>query len=390
MKANTVTFYLLFSLSPCLLVCPAKAGTKPLILRTPDGGVQPQAAMDANGTLHLVYLKGNPAECDVFYVRWSPGSSQFSKPLRVNSQRGSAVAMGTIRGAQIALGKDQRVHVAWNGSMAAQPKAPNNGMPMLYARLDDSGQTFEPQRNLMQQTFNLDGGGTITADGKGNVYVAWHGRKVGSEQGEENRQVWVARSTDDGQTFARETLASPQPTGTCGCCGMRGFLDSKGTLRLLYRAASQKVNRDMFLLTSNDAGKTFDSALVQRWQINGCPMSSQAFAEGAGKVVAAWETKDQIYFTQFAVGSGKLSPLKAAPRTAKARKHPALAVAPSGEMLLAWTEGTGWNKGGALVWQVFDASGKPTSERGRINGGIPVWGLPAAAATPQGEFILIH
>jgi hypothetical protein len=59
-------------------------------------------------------------------------------------------------------------------------------------------------------------------------------------------------------------------------------------------------------------------------------------------------------------------------------------------MLLAWTEGTGWRKGGALAWQVFDRSGKPVGEVGRKAGAVPVWGLPAAVTSLGGDFMLFH
>lgn len=365
------------------------AGKSPTVLKTPNSGIQPQAVMDGTGVLHLVYFKGKDGGGDLFYVRRDPGK-EFSEPLRVNSQPGSAVAVGTIRGAQLTLGKDHRVHVAWNGSSTAQPRGPNDGAPMLYSRLADDGKTFEPQRNLMRQTFMLDGGGTVAADREGNVYVSWHALKVGSASGEENRQVWVARSTDDGKSFGQETLTSSQSSGVCGCCGMRAFLDSKGTLHLLYRSATQKSNRDMCLLSSSNQGKTFQRTLLQNWRIDKCPMSSEAFAEGVGGVVAAWDTDSQVYFSRMAPGTGKVSKPVGAPGAGKVRKHPALAVGPKGETVLVWTEGTAWNRGGALAWQVFDAAGKPTAEKGRLDGAIPVWGLPTVVAGTDGEIVVIH
>lgn len=244
-------------------------GKPPILLRTPNGGIQPQALTDARGVLHLVYLRGDPGEADVYYVRREAGSETFSAPIRVNSQPGSAIAIGTIRGAQIALGNNNRVHVAWNGNSKSLPKAPNNGVPMLYARLNDACTAFEEQRNLMRQTYMLDGGGTVAADAKGNVYVAWHGRKVGDmEPGEEHRRVWLARSTDEGKTFSQEEPASPDPTGACGCCGMRAFVAPDRTLYMLYRSASNKVNRDMYLLTSRDHGNSFRSERIHPWKID--------------------------------------------------------------------------------------------------------------------------
>jgi hypothetical protein len=242
------------------------AAARVTVLKTPNDGIQPQAVVDAKGTLHLIYFKGEAGAGDLFYVRRQAGKERFSDPIRVNSQPGSAVAVGTIRGGQIALGKGGRIHVAWNGS--GQVKAAR-GSPMLYARLKDSGAGFEEQRNLMQGTSVLDGGGTVAADDSGNVYVAWHALKTGGVRGEDHRQVWVARSADDGKTFSRETVAWAEATGACACCSLRAFADRKGSVYLLYRSANAGVNRDIYLLTSKDKGKSFRGALLHKWKVRG-------------------------------------------------------------------------------------------------------------------------
>jgi hypothetical protein len=226
-------------------------------LRVPNGGIQPQAVVDANGTLHLIYFKGeNAGAGDLFYVRREAGKERFSEPIRINSRPGSACAAGSVRGGQIALGKGGRLHVVWNG------------VGTDYARLNDSGTAFEEQRNLMRQTDHPDGGGTVAADDAGNVYVAWHGHLKG-EDGEDKRKVWVARSTDEGKTFAPEAPAWMEPTGVCACCSTRAFADSKGVVYLLYRSATAQVNRDTYLLSSEDQGKGFQKALVHKWKVPG-------------------------------------------------------------------------------------------------------------------------
>src|SRR5262249_39601803 len=127
------------------------------IIRAPQGGIQPQAAIDRAGVIHLVYFRGDPAGGDLYYVRREPNARDFSAAIRVNSQPGSAVAIGTIRGAQLALGRGGRVHVAWNGSQRARPLNHFGSTPMLYARSTEDGRAFEDQRNLMLQTSVLDG-----------------------------------------------------------------------------------------------------------------------------------------------------------------------------------------------------------------------------------------
>ncbi len=37
--------------------------------RLPASGIQPQTALDAKGTLHLIYYSGDPKNGNVFYVR---------------------------------------------------------------------------------------------------------------------------------------------------------------------------------------------------------------------------------------------------------------------------------------------------------------------------------
>lgn len=119
-------------------------------------------------------------------------------------------------------------------------------------------------------------------------------------------------------------------------------------------------------------------------------MSSEALVEGPNGVYAAWETQGQVKFARVEPGSVKHAPPVAAPGPGKDRKHPALAVNAAGETLLAWTEGTGWNRGGALAWQLYDRNGKPTGEKGRVEGGIPAWGLATAVSSPTGGFTILH
>ncbi|MEO8663242.1 MAG: hypothetical protein ABI693_32590, partial [Bryobacteraceae bacterium] len=210
----------------------AAVGDEVHLVRVPAPGLQPQVVADAAGDLHLIYYSGDPRQGDLYYARSHDSGATFSAPLRVNSQDGSAIAAGTIRGGQLAIGKNSRAHVAWNGSGKAAPRGPINpdsskpGEPMLYARLNDSGTSFEPQRNLMLHSFGLDGGGSLAADDTGNVYVAWHGvgesEATGTgKEGEARRRVWVTRSMDQGRSFQTEAKAWAEETGACGCCGMK-------------------------------------------------------------------------------------------------------------------------------------------------------------------------
>jgi hypothetical protein len=119
-------------------------------------------------------------------------------------------------------------------------------------------------------------------------------------------------------------------------------------------------------------------------------MSSEVLVEGPDGVLAAWETQGQVKLARVDPRTLKLTGTTSAPGSGPNRKHPVLAVNPQGDVLFAWTEGTGWNRGGSLVWQLYGRDGKPAAQKGRVEGGIPTWGLPAAAARPDGSFLLSH
>jgi hypothetical protein len=352
------------------------SATSVKLLRVPDGGIQPQAALDDKGTAHLIYFKGDPKKGELYYTRVGE-DEKFSAPIAVTSADTGPMAIGNIRGAQLAVGKNGRAHVAWMGG----------GKLMYYSRLNDAGTAFEAPRNLVTWAGGLDGGGTVGADRKGNVYVAWHGHPVDATKGELGREVFVARSTDEGKTFAREEKAPGSQDGTCGCCGMRAYADSKDNLYLLYRAANG-TSRDMTLLASSDGGKSFKSTIVSRWPVNKCPMSSSTITEFSGDLLVATEKGDQVSFVR--VAPDKLAPNKNVPAPGMGkRKHPVVLTNSKGETLFAWTENMGWAKGGSLAWQLYDADQKPIGEKGAERG-VPTWSLITGYTKPNGDFVIVY
>ena len=379
MNASLPAIGLLFALTTVLFAAPPD----PRRERLPEGGLQPQVAVDEAGTVHLITFHGEAGAGNVVYRTYA-SQSGFSKVIPVNSTPGSVIAAGTIRGAQLALGRNGRVHVAWMGSKHAQPRGPEDQAPLMYTRLNDAGTAFEPERNVIRSEYGLDGGGTLAADDTGRVYVVWH---AGEGRGEAARRVWMAVSKDDGRTFAPETAIDTEKKGACGCCGIRAAA-SGGQVLVLYRSAENGMNRDMQLLSSTDGGRTFVSTLLSRWAVAQCPMSSASLTRTKDGFLAAWETQGQISVA--AVDRrGKVSKPVQPGGPPENRKHPVTAVNAQGETLLVWAEGTGWNRGGKLAWLVIDAKGKTGPVRSERNG-IATWSFAAPIANPDGSFVILH
>jgi hypothetical protein len=385
-----------------LAVAVACIGTPPAppndvaVVRVPNGGIQPQAERDRAGNIHLLYFAGEPSAGDLYYVRSSDDGTTFSKPLRVNSEAGSAIASGSVRGGRLALGINGRPHVAWNGSGKTGPAGPQDpvtkrsGTQMFYTRLDEAGTAFEPQRGLMQHTVNLDGGGTVAADGTGNVYVAWHANDMrNTGRTEADRAVWIARSSDGGKTFATETRAWNEPTGACGCCTLE-LLASSDALLMLYRSASAGgTQRDIYFIGSTDHGHSFAGTRIHPWRINACPMTSMSLAAANGSIFGAWETEASVFFGKLDAREHRALGVVEAPVERSPAKHPRIAVNPKGQALLVWTEGTGYARGGSFAWELFDADGRPTRVAGHAPG-IPALSFAAAVSRRDGGFVVFY
>ena len=364
---------------------PAPAPDDPVVVqRVPEGGIAPQAVTDANGVVHIVFYKGDPSTGDIYYTRRSADGT-FSPARRVNSRPASAIAIGSVRGAQMSVGPTGHIHVVWNGSDAVVTP-PAHGRALLYARSTDGGATFSAERDLVTWGTGLDGGGSVAAGADGRVYAVWHATPAGKTDAD--GAVYLSRSNDDGVTFARENRIDPSRNGACGCCSIRALVDRRGSLFVVYRAAGADVHRDITLLRSDDRGATFTARRLDPWDIAACPLSSMSLAEGARGVTAAWETMGRVRVADVTAGPGAPWEPVGESRPDR-RKHPVITYNRAGDMLVAWLDGTAWARGGSVAWQMYDAGGHATPARG-LAPGVPVWGLAAVAALPDGRFLVLY
>jgi hypothetical protein len=363
-----------------VLVAAQSPASRIELVRAPSGGIQPRAMVDEQGTLHVVAFHGAEGGGELEYVRSSDGGKTFGAPLAVSSVPKSAVAIGNVRGAGIALGRRGRIHVLWNGAGSDHAKA-----PLLYARLDDAGTAFEPARDLAGAHHGLDGGSAVAADAAGNVWLVWHAPD--GAEGEANRRVFVARSRDDGATFEPEVAVGDEGTGVCPCCGLGAIAGADGALAILYRTARNGDERDTTMLLADESGGPFLARKLDEWRVASCVMSTYSLARGAHGLLGAFESAGQI---RFAPLSATAAAPEDAPGAPSSRKHPSLASGADGSVLLAWIEGMSWGRGGTLAWQLFGPDGKPIAgEHGRRDG-VPAWSLVQAVALPGDRYVVLY
>jgi hypothetical protein len=327
----------------------------------PNNGAVPDAEIAPDGTVHLVYVVGE----DVFYAKSADEGRTFSPPLRANSEPKTAHPANMFRGPDVALGKDGRTHVIWY-SNGYQRKLPKNQWGVRYGFIDANGKAFSQTTNLNHVPSDNY---SLAADARGRVAIFWM-----------TDGLFLHESLDNGVTFAtprRVTIAD-----TCECCASRAAFLPDGTLLCVYRD-KEKNERDMFVLLQPALSPDFTRSKlsVAPWQVNACPMTGTFVAPATSGLVAAWETKGQVYFARCDKAGRKIGSLEVAAGK-RGGKWPIALAASDGTLLVTW------KRGNAVEWQLFDSDDKPVGEVQSAPGKNPH--RHAAIVTRNGEFRIFN
>ena len=341
----------------------------------------PHAAVDRDGTTHLMYFRGAMTGGDLLYVSRANGAPGWTTPIRINSEPRSAIGMGPMDGGDMALDVDEsngaRLHVVW---------FLNDPLRFVYTRSRKDGTGFEPQRVLLELGDEVvEARPSVTTDGLGQVFVAWHGATV-EKANDANRAVFLMTSHDGGHSFEPPAVISRPTEGACGCCSLEA-LATDDAVWVSYRGAGDDVRRGQRLLKSTDKGQGFVDELIQPWPIGACPVTTTTFARGPHTTRVAWETEGQVYFASVDDLSNAVSPEGEARFR---RKNPVIATNQGGETLFAWGDAPGYRAGGTLNWQLFDAAGRATSDPGPGTDTIPSGSTPAVTIKADGTFVVLY
>lgn len=366
------------------LAAPASAEVR--ITPTPDDGLQPRLVTDAGGSLHLLYFRKRSEsrgvrEGNLYYRPYLADAGRFGIPVRVSSQA-FALQSYAINRAAMAVDGSGRVHVLWY--------VPRDSA-FYYSRSNPERTAFEAQRSMVI-TFaeGLDAGGDVAAF-EDNVAITWG---AGDLSREHARTMFARLSTDGGASFGRETSISDPALGACACCSMAAEYLDESSLLVAYRSAIDGVGRHMQLLTiTHFTNEPTSSAYgpvrpLQEWEASFCPLSTNDI--GGNAESSPWlvfETEARIVRMPLPAGE----PLAVAePFIETRQKNPAIAFNAAGEHLVVWGEAISHTRGGRLNMRLFAGDSPVPSFDFQEEIRIPDFSFPAAAALPDGDFLVLY
>ena len=265
-----------------LLTAAAQTGTRPPQIVAE--GRQPQAAVDAQGTIWLTYARDN-----TIWLRSSADGGEIFGPEQSVAQV-KAMDVGMRRGPRIAA-----VDGALLVTCIAGEQARGRDGDLLLWRSTDDGKSWSEPRQLNSVKGAAREGLQATAAAGKYVAVVW------LDMRDKGTTLYGSFSHDGGKTFTPDRMLYSSPDGTiCECCAPQAAVNERGRVAVLFRNALDG-NRDMYLMKSTDGGSSFSPARQQgegHWLIHACPMDGGAVAILGDEVVMVWRRESRQFITR--------------------------------------------------------------------------------------------
>ncbi len=277
---------------------------------------QPQAAVGEDGSVHLAFGTGDAVQ----YCQSLDEGLTFGKPRQ--AFRVPNLSLGMRRGPRIAKTKAAIVVTAIGGQIGK-----GRDGDILAWRSTDEGKTWQgPVRVNDTADSAREGLHAMASGADGSIWCVWLDLR------DKKSEIYAAVSKDDGATWKVNQCVYRSPDGSvCECCHPSVIVNGS-SVHVMFRN-SIGGNRDMYVTSSTDGGKSFSGARklgAGNWQLDACPMDGGMVAVSPnGSLETVWRRDGNVYK---AAGDGSPEVLLGK------GQQPWIASTPKGSVIV-WTVG---------------------------------------------------
>lgn len=245
---------------------------------TIGNGQQPQIAVDASGTVRIVYGNGNNIYC----------ATSIDDGLSFPDIR----LIGTID--QLHLGRSRGPQIASSGNFTVVSAIDQKGVIHTF-RLSHAGGEWSSASSVNDLAGSApEGLMSLAADESDNFYAVWLDIRE-----DNHNKICFAMSEDHGVTWSSNRIIYKSPDKTvCECC-KPGIVANQSTISVMFRNWLSG-SRDLYLMQSRNNGIDFNPPAKLgkgTWRISGCPMDGGGLLSGKGSgVFTVWQRNGQIYY----------------------------------------------------------------------------------------------
>lgn len=262
-------------------------------------GRQPRLALTSDDKAYAVFGSDG-----VYCRRSDDGGTSWSAPIRVETLTGK-MPLGMRRGPRVCVAGDAVVITEITGE-----KGGGADGDLVAVRSTDEGRTWSKPIAISDvPRAAREGLQGLASDGRDQIAAVWLDDRDGK------KTVMSAVSRDRGKSWSANVLVYASPDGhVCECCHPSVVFDSSGDIHVMFRNWIGG-NRDMYLASSHDSGKTWTPAAklgAGTWPLNACPMDGGEIASLRTSVVTAWQRNGLVFRTppddsnrELSLGSGR-------------------------------------------------------------------------------------
>ncbi len=213
------------------------------------------------------YGSSNPADSsNIMFSKSVDGGATWSPAKRINKTAGDCIdSDNTVEGAVPAVGPNGEIYVAWGGPLG-----------IMFNRSVDGGETWLDHDIFVSDQpggwdYNIPG--IFRANGlpvtccdlsnsayKGTIYVNW----TDSRNGNNNHDVWIAKSTDGGNSWSEPIKVNDDTSGKEQFFSWMDVDDANGDVYVVFydRRNYNDNNTDVYIARSTDGGETFENIKI--------------------------------------------------------------------------------------------------------------------------------
>jgi len=201
---------------------------------------------------------------NILFSKSTDAGTTWSQAIQINQVSGDCVdSDNTTEGAVPAVGPEGQVYVAWSGPAG-----------IVFDRSLDGGETWLEEDIFISDQpggwdYNVPGimrcnGLPVTccdisasSANKGTIYVNWTDQRNGTQ----NPDVWLAKSTDGGDTWTPPMRVNDDDTDKAQFFSWMTIDQANGDIYIVYydRRNYDNESTDVYLARSTDGGETFSN-----------------------------------------------------------------------------------------------------------------------------------
>jgi len=234
---------------------------------------------------------------------WNTKTNKFEKPITVTPSEGLQLHSESM--AKVAITKKGTLYAVFR--VKSRNSKSMYGGTVYYTTSTDKGITWSDKKQLVTDTTSSSQSFFDIAQLRdGELGISWlDNRKLHKDR--QGQTLYFAK-TDTSNTFQNEIALEGS---VCQCCRTDIEVGENDDVKVAFRNLIEPTEtgfpsiltdtkteiRDMYVVTSNDNGKTFGKSApiyADNWQVNGCPHTGPSLATNTNEYGAVWFTDASI------------------------------------------------------------------------------------------------